>query len=38
MLALTWLAALSNVWFGLVTQLPRELATTAATILLGHLP
>jgi multicomponent Na+:H+ antiporter subunit D len=38
MLALTWLAALANVWFGLVTQVPRELATTAATILLGHLP
>jgi len=38
MLALTWLAALSNVWFGLSTQLPRELATTAATILLRHLP
>jgi multicomponent Na+:H+ antiporter subunit D len=38
MLALTWLAALSNVWFGLVTQVPRELAATAATILLGHLP
>jgi multicomponent Na+:H+ antiporter subunit D len=38
MLALTWIAALSNVWFGLSTQLPLELATTAATILLGHLP
>jgi multicomponent Na+:H+ antiporter subunit D len=38
MLALTWLAALLNVFFGLFTQLPRELATTAATILLGHLP
>jgi multicomponent Na+:H+ antiporter subunit D len=38
MLVLTWLAALSNVWFGLVTQVPRELATTAAAILLRHLP
>jgi len=38
MLALTWLAALSNVWFGLLTQVPRELATTSATILLRHLP
>ena len=38
MLALTWLAALSNVWFGLSTQVPVELAGTAATILLGHLP
>jgi multicomponent Na+:H+ antiporter subunit D len=38
MLVLTWLAALLNVWFGLVTQVPRELATNAAGILLGHLP
>jgi len=38
MLALTWIAALSNVWFGLSTQVPLELATTAATILLRHLP
>jgi multicomponent Na+:H+ antiporter subunit D len=38
MLALTWVAALSNVWFGLFTQVPRELATTSAIILLRHLP
>jgi multicomponent Na+:H+ antiporter subunit D len=38
MLVLTWLAALLNVWFGLVTQVPRELATNAAGILLRHLP
>ncbi len=38
MLALTWLAALANVWFGLVTTLPRELANDAATVLLRHLP
>ena len=38
MLALTWLAALANIWFGLVTTVPRELATNAATILLRHLP
>jgi multicomponent Na+:H+ antiporter subunit D len=38
MLALTWLAALANVWFGLVTTAPRELASEAATTLLRHLP
>ena len=38
MLALTWLAALANVWFGLVTAAPRELASEAATTLLRHLP
>ena len=38
MLALTWLAALANVWFGLVTHVPRELAGDAATTLLRHLP
>jgi len=38
MLVVTWLAALSNIWFGLVTHVPRELATTAAANLLRHLP
>ena len=38
MLVVTWVAALANVWFGLVTQVPRELSANAATILLGHLP
>ena len=38
MLVLTWLAALANVWFGLVTVVPRELSASAATILLRHLP
>jgi multicomponent Na+:H+ antiporter subunit D len=38
MLALTWLAALANIWFGIVTAVPRELATDAATTLLRHLP
>jgi multicomponent Na+:H+ antiporter subunit D len=38
MLLLTWLAALANVWFGLVTAVPRELATGAAETLLRHLP
>ena len=38
MLVVIWLAALSNVYFGLVTGLPRELATKAATLLLRHLP
>jgi multicomponent Na+:H+ antiporter subunit D len=38
MLAMLWLAALANVYFGLATELPRELATAAAVSLLGHLP
>ena len=38
MLALIWLAALANIYFGLVTELPRELATVSAESLLGHLP
>ena len=38
MLAVLWLAALANLWFGLATTLPRELATAAAISLLGHLP
>ena len=38
MLAVLWLAALANLWFGLATALPRELATAAAISLLGHLP
>ena len=37
MLAVIWLAALANIYFGLVTELPRELATGAAESLLGHL-
>jgi multicomponent Na+:H+ antiporter subunit D len=38
MLAMIWLAAVANVYFGLATGLPRELATSAAVSLLGHLP
>jgi multicomponent Na+:H+ antiporter subunit D len=38
MLAVIWLAALANVYFGLATELPRELATGSAESLLGHLP
>jgi multicomponent Na+:H+ antiporter subunit D len=38
MLAVIWLAALANVYFGLATGLPRELASRAAISLLGHLP
>ena len=38
MLALTWLAALANIWFGLASSIPRGLATDAATTLLRHLP
>ena len=37
-LAVVWLVALANVWFGLATGLPRELASSAAVSLLGHLP
>jgi multicomponent Na+:H+ antiporter subunit D len=38
MLAILWLAALANIYFGIATGLPRELATSAAISLLGHLP
>ena len=38
MLVLTWAAALSNIYFGLFTRVPRELATGAAADLLRHLP
>ncbi len=38
MLAVTWAAALANLYFGLVTTVPRELAGSAATELLRHLP
>jgi multicomponent Na+:H+ antiporter subunit D len=38
MLAIVWLAALANVYFGLATGLPRRLAGDAAVSLLGHLP
>ena len=38
MLAAIWLAALANVYFGLITGLPRDLATGSAVSLLGHLP
>jgi multicomponent Na+:H+ antiporter subunit D len=38
MLVLTWSAALSNIYFGLFTRVPRELAASAAADLLRHLP
>jgi multicomponent Na+:H+ antiporter subunit D len=38
MLALIWLAALANIYFGLDTALPRELAAASADSLLGPLP
>jgi multicomponent Na+:H+ antiporter subunit D len=38
MLTVVWLAALANVWFGLVTEWPRALSTGAAEVLLGQLP
>ena len=37
-LATLWLAALANIYFGLVTGLPRSLAESSAISLLGHLP
>ena len=38
LLTVTWIAALANVFFGLVTALPLSLATTAAQDLAGMLP
>jgi multicomponent Na+:H+ antiporter subunit D len=38
MLIVTWVAALSNIYFGLVTELPRDLAAGAAESLLWPLP
>ena len=38
MLALTWLAALANIYFGLFTRVPVNLASDAATSMLGHVP
>ncbi len=37
MLAVLWLAALANIYFGLFTELPRALATSAAESLIGQL-
>jgi multicomponent Na+:H+ antiporter subunit D len=34
----TWIAALANVYFGLLPALPRSLSTAAANILLAHIP
>ena len=38
MLAVTWLAILANLYFGLVPELPVTLASSAAETLLEHLP
>ncbi len=38
MLALTWVAALANIWFGLVPEVPVTLASSAAETLLEHMP
>jgi multicomponent Na+:H+ antiporter subunit D len=38
MLAVTWIAALANVYFGLAPEVPVTLATSAAEMLLEHLP
>ncbi|MCY4214191.1 MAG: proton-conducting transporter membrane subunit, partial [Gammaproteobacteria bacterium] len=38
LLAVTWLVALANVYFGLVPAVPLGLSESAAASLLGHLP
>ncbi len=38
LVAVTWLAALANLYFGLVPELPLSLSGAAATELLDHLP
>ena len=38
LLAITWAAALANIYFGLVTSLPVTLSTSAAEQLLRHVP
>jgi multicomponent Na+:H+ antiporter subunit D len=38
LVTLAWLAALTNLWFGLSPDLPVALASTAANELLDHLP
>ncbi|MGB5336907.1 MAG: monovalent cation/H+ antiporter subunit D family protein [Woeseiaceae bacterium] len=38
MLAVTWAAALANLYFGLVPEVPLTLASSAAETLLEHLP
>ncbi|MGB5627459.1 MAG: hypothetical protein WBM61_17130, partial [Woeseiaceae bacterium] len=38
MLAVTWAAALANLYFGLVPEVPVTLASSAAETLLEHLP
>ena len=38
LLVITWCAALTNLYFGLSSQLPLSLSNAAAELLLGHLP
>jgi len=38
LVAVIWITALSNLYFGIVPQLPVELASDAANLLLDHLP
>ncbi|MDJ0698721.1 MAG: monovalent cation/H+ antiporter subunit D family protein [Woeseiaceae bacterium] len=38
LVAIAWVAALANIYFGLVPELPLDLSRAAATDLLGHLP
>jgi multicomponent Na+:H+ antiporter subunit D len=38
LLAVTWIAALANVYFGLNSELPLSLSSAAADLLTGHLP
>ena len=37
-LAITWLVALANIYFGINPELPVALSTSAANALLGHIP
>ena len=38
LVAVTWVAALANLYFGIVPELPLSLSGDAATELLDHLP
>ena len=38
MLAVTWLAVIANIWFGLDASVPGQLAGQAATDFLRHMP
>ena len=38
LLAITWVVALANIWFGIFPGVPVALSSAASDILLGHLP